>query len=228
MNIRYFNAQSIVNKLVHLEFLFANLSPDIILITETWLHDNIPDSLLNFNGKFNIIRQDRKSKGGGVSILINRALIYLPVHVNKVKYVEIVCVDILGTDSNKLRIIVVYLPPKYVLSTQIITALLNELSILCAIEHDFIIGGDFNMSCLKWNDADRSLKNETGKMILDFCFSNEIIQHINFPTRGVNILDLLLTKSSTKLQNITMLPPIDKSDHNQISFQYTIPQDIKQ
>lgn len=64
----YFNARSIVNKLSELELLITNEMPDIVGISETWLHENIGDNEINFDG-YTLIRKDRNSgvkrRGGG-------------------------------------------------------------------------------------------------------------------------------------------------------------------
>ena len=71
LEIAYFNARSIVNKLKLLTNFLCNTHQDIdlVFITESWLNINIPDSLFNCRG-FSVIRDDRShSKGGGVLIL---------------------------------------------------------------------------------------------------------------------------------------------------------------
>lgn len=55
-----FNARSLVNKLPELHYtLYSNVDIDCFLITETWLHDEIPDGLLDPQSNYSIIRCDR-------------------------------------------------------------------------------------------------------------------------------------------------------------------------
>ena len=65
LRISSFNARSIVNKRLDLQAYVTLVNPDIIAITETWLHNNIDDNELLPNS-YNIHRKDRESRGGGV------------------------------------------------------------------------------------------------------------------------------------------------------------------
>ena len=48
---------------------------DCLFFTESWLHVNFPDSLLDPAGKYTVIRKDRQSgSGGGVCALISKSL----------------------------------------------------------------------------------------------------------------------------------------------------------
>jgi len=53
------NAHSIVNKLPEWYHLLYGCDNDIIFVTETWLHGEIPSSLLDPDGRFDVIRCDR-------------------------------------------------------------------------------------------------------------------------------------------------------------------------
>ena len=53
---------------------------DLLLITETWLHDGISTGLLDLEGKYHVLRKDRThSRGGGVCVFVSRNL-----HVSQV------------------------------------------------------------------------------------------------------------------------------------------------
>jgi len=74
LNIYYQNVRGLRTKLVNLRsFLPLFLSYDILILTETWLIPNIPDSELSLFG-YQIFRLDRNiqnsphSRGGGVFI----------------------------------------------------------------------------------------------------------------------------------------------------------------
>ncbi|VDM24968.1 unnamed protein product [Toxocara canis] len=78
LNCIYFNAQSMVNKLPELKLLADSRAPDGILISETWLTDPFPDSLLSLQSTYRVFRCDRvltkKEGGGGVAILTRLGL----------------------------------------------------------------------------------------------------------------------------------------------------------
>jgi len=65
-----FNSQSIVNKLLELQYLLYTSAYDGILITESWLAPDITDGVLDPKGLYHIFRKDPAgSRGGGVCIL---------------------------------------------------------------------------------------------------------------------------------------------------------------
>jgi len=70
----YFNARSITNKVDELQLYINDENPDVIGITETWLHEDIFDSELNaFDDT--IYRHDRNNKqGGGTALLIKKSI----------------------------------------------------------------------------------------------------------------------------------------------------------
>ena len=66
----FMNADSIMNKIDLLQAHVYELEPDIIAITESWTHVEIPDGILKIQGYDLIGRRDRKDtlkgRGGGV------------------------------------------------------------------------------------------------------------------------------------------------------------------
>ena len=89
---------------------------------------------------------------------------------------------------------------------------LNKLK--TAHQH-IIIGGDFNFpgwdwqnSCLKENCQNPSLHNRFGSILDDF----GLTQIINKPTRGDNILDLIITNNPSLVNRTEIIPGI--SDHD--------------
>jgi len=99
LNLSLFNARSICNKLPELHSLLYHETRDIILITETWLNGNIPNGLLDPEGKFHIFLHDRKERrGGGVCVLTRRELNAFNISVSdSYSDIELLC-----------RIIVIY------------------------------------------------------------------------------------------------------------------------
>ena len=71
LNIIYFNARSIRNKMDELKILISEVKPDIVGIVETWLTEENFDSEIEIDD-YNFIRKDRKSDtksiGGGIII----------------------------------------------------------------------------------------------------------------------------------------------------------------
>ena len=71
--IYFCNARSVCNKLPTLSAIVNSHLYDILIFTETWLNDAIPNAMLLNNNYYNLYRHDRvtKSHGGGILIYIN-------------------------------------------------------------------------------------------------------------------------------------------------------------
>lgn len=66
-SILLFNTRSLFNKIDDLKIRVNELKPDLICITETWFDYTTSDASISIPG-FDILRQDRDSRGGGVAI----------------------------------------------------------------------------------------------------------------------------------------------------------------
>ena len=73
LNVIVVNFQSFFNKRVEFSNLINDLKIDIVLASETWLYSNISNSELCLND-FDVFRNDRPSRGGGVFIAVRKEL----------------------------------------------------------------------------------------------------------------------------------------------------------
>ena len=117
------NVNHILNKLDELTIIVNNNKPDIVAITETWLSDDISDSVCGLPG-YSVIRRDRQSGiGGGVMFYIHNSLIYRKlVNVSDSNDIfEVLFVSVrprvLPRPLSVVIIAVVYSPPWYNAST---------------------------------------------------------------------------------------------------------------
>ena len=78
----------------------------------------------------------------------------------------------------------------------------SSLDVLCNI----IICGDFNMSHINWRYLSQNVP-ESEKFCIKFVIDNGSFQFVTFPTRGLNILDLLLVDDKYLAFNIMCLCP---------------------
>ena len=87
--------------------------------------------------------------------------------------------------------------------------------------------GDFNAPHITWKHTSTSdynshyPTNSTEKAIVDFSNHFHLTQHINFPTRKENTLDLLFSNGHVIISSLTHLPPFGTfhaSDHDSFSF----------
>ncbi|CAH8549860.1 unnamed protein product [Dicrocoelium dendriticum] len=92
---------------------------------------------------------------------------------------------------------------------------------------DCLIVGDFNAPHINWDLLHCHLSPESfDTSLLETVLKTNLTQHITSPTRLLpgqtpHILDLVLTPSLADVSELTLLPPIGKSDHCTISFLWT-------
>ena len=112
LNVCYFNARSIVNKVTYMEN-FLKINPiHIVFIVETWLNPNISSTLVCPRG-YSIIRKDRqKRKGGGIMILYKNHLPIEEICYHKPQTIEFLCITLSTKNWDApLCFLCVYLPP---------------------------------------------------------------------------------------------------------------------
>ena len=81
--------------------------------------------------------------------------------------------------------------------------------------HDILLGGDFNFS--GWDWSNKTLKTGSSFTTLHHIFGDllddrGLTQLIETPTRGHNILDLMITNNPSKIRQVKVVPAI--SDHD--------------
>ena len=69
----HINARSLVPKMDELKVWVHSSNPEVLVITETWLRNSISYPEVHLPG-YNLFRQDRSSKGGGVAIFVKEHL----------------------------------------------------------------------------------------------------------------------------------------------------------
>ena len=224
------------NKCDFLHGLITSFPSDhIIALTETHLTSNHLDAEITKSfDDFTPLRCDRdiatgrKSKNGGVALLLSPNIISSP----PLKYSNGSC-ELLITELNELNVttIVIYRPPDATLE-EFNDVLAKAVDFLNAHpSKDIIVAGDFNFSpeVVKWKTIDdlcvpvpSSFRTDSRKdqfqRLLDF--TNEFFLHqiISEPTRENNILDLVFT-TSTYMFHSPLNAKIPVSDHHLLQFQ---------
>ena len=137
-------------------------------------------------------------------------------------------IDFLGVDFNivsfYIRVILVYCPPQLTKNFDTINSLTSTLAEKCTVDFPIIILGDFNFPGIYWpNISENNINCTTKNILLDFITQLKLKQHINFPTRNNNILDIILTDNKYNLiTSVKNCPPFSISDHNSIEFSLNI------
>ena len=94
-------------------------------------------------------------------------------------------------------------------------ALHNVIGQACRTYKNVLICGDFNHGIIDW---DLLQCNREGQKFLDLTLDCFLHQHVNEPTRGENILDLVLSSWESMVDNLVVHELFANSDHNFITF----------
>ena len=86
-----------------------------------------------------------------------------------------------------------------------------------------IIMGDFNLPDIDWVNMLASNRSES---FLELIMDSFLYQNVNRPTRGDNILDLVLSCDKDMVNDLQMQCPIANSDHNVICWRMTVNGDL--
>ena len=193
------------------------MKPDILLLTETWLHNSLPSKVLEMES-YNIYRRDRKGKGGGLLTAVNKNIL------SNLSFCSTDC-EILSVDINisqrKIRIINVYNPTTS--NTQNLKQIVDNLKALIDKVNLYIIIGDFNLPNYDWKNPSLNHSNPYHEMEKFIIYSQPIHQMIDFATRGPNLLDIVLTNSVGLVRNLQTTTTLWESDHCPFSGTITLP-----
>jgi hypothetical protein len=211
------NAQSFVDieKRSELETYAANMDLDIIAITETWTskegNRSMMDSELNMSG-YVLYRRDRcevktNKGGGGVLIYVKEGLTTMEnVELNTL-ICEAMWIKIYLESGSFLNFGVCYRCNSTTLeeTEQMFSAIRNST------KNQAVIVGDFNYPGINWTTLDSKSNEEVFTDLVYDCF---LTQHVNLPTRGDNILDLVLTTEPNMVENLQVIEHLSTADHN--------------
>ena len=181
---------------------------NIICITETWCKD---DTLLTaFDDKFQVFMQNRTvGIGGGVLLAVRNNIGCKLIHKDTIGGCEILIVDIKYSGTNYVRYVAAYRPPD--------TNVENSVELFNVIHENlqnvnlFMILGDFNLPDISWNEF--TTGSRISEEFLTTCLRLGAHQCVNFPTRGENMLDLILCSHRGLINSICSKPPFANSDH---------------
>lgn len=181
------------------------------------------DAMIAPTDKYYIARRDRKNRlGGGVCAVISKrfAVNILPTDEN----VEMVAFDIL-LDTFTYRIILCYRPPDHdVAAWNYFTAMLACFEQLCNINYNIVIAGDFNLPYLSWDTLlTTGVHVKYHQTFLDFVSEHGLVQCVAEPTRGDNILDLVLVNEPLLINSCVTSTPLGRSDHMTVDFDLVLP-----
>ena len=203
LKILYYNSRSIVHKLETSCLLYK---PDIICITETWLHSEIQDTELCIPN-YELIRLDRDRHGGGVAIYVANHLPYITL-VRGPYSLEFLCISVKYNVSKTFIICVFYRPPSSPVSLfDTFSLVLEELCI--PMYSTFLIFGDFNVDVSTPNYLCKYLHN----VIHQHALSITPTGYTRVTDTSMTTIDLVLSTSPELFETCETIPPIGTSDH---------------
>ena len=220
-NVLIVNSRSIVRKIDELEYYSNEYKIEIIIVTETWLSDNIPSEAVNISG-YTLIRKDRgNGLGGGCAIYV-REVISTKIR-NDLSDPNFECQWVilrpkwLPRTVSRIAVACVYLPPTIDQGSleNFYDCFYSCYDIVSSEspETGFIVAGDFN-PCSNGFDV---------KHLLNYCDTN-LKQVVKDPTRNSNILDLIFTNISSHYNPPEVIAPLSSSDHNMVLWKAKVKQ----
>jgi len=209
------NARSITNKLNELEFLLTSHPDQIVCVTESWLDETVPNSVIIRNTDNICFRCDRVGKkGGGVMVLIPKKFKSFEIASTSNESFEGIMLSVFINSIN-FTLVNVYRPPGN--DPQFMPKFENFLQPVLAKPECLILMGDFNLPDINWTTLTTDVSNQNiNYQFLEFSLLNALHQAVHFSTREENLLDLCLTSDTIFISHVECLAPFASSDHNQI------------
>ena len=187
---------------------------DIIGVTESWLNTENRDFLAEYNlPGYSIFEKSRTDKkGGGILLYVKDHL--NPVQLPKPQIANIDTLYLLLKDNLGKKIVIglIYRPPAQPVPTD--REIYEQISEICNNE-DTVLMGDFNLPVQKWGEQ---INCHNGQDLYANLQESSLTQLVHSPTRGNNILDLVLTTNSDLIENLIVDEEFSKSDHRAITF----------
>ena len=211
LTIAYTNAQSIMNKIEELRLVAAVDKPDIIALTESWTNEMVEQCVLSIDGYHTPVRQDRKDtkdgRGGGVLLYVKSCMTFSEITPNA-KFTNSVWIKLTHVNGDKVIVGLVYRSPNS--SADNNSGLVSTMNEMCQTNNQVIIVGDFNFPSINWE----LLTADNSSEFFLTCIQDEYLtQHVSFPTRKSNILDLVFTSELEMCNNIVPMGYLGGSDH---------------
>ena len=240
LSVAYCNAQGLIlmstmksqapifqtNKLLEIQSYIHINSPDIMIINETWLNDNINSNEIVSEQFYKMFRLDRttddkkkysKFGGGGLLVLVKQSLKVETKFVNIETWAPILSIEIKFEDSSKICLSSFY---RYGYSSlDMYDEAARYYRAVCQKYNKLILIGDINLSSIKdWENPNPSCNIE--KSYVDLFNDLGLNCLVNEPThREGNILDVLLCNQPGLVSNLSIDPDkICCSDHYSFTF----------
>ena len=206
-----------MNRRLQLQTHVSLVNPDLVAITETWLHNGVSDGEI-FPDSYIVQRRDHKSRGGGVLLAIKSSSLCFR-RCDLETECEILWCKIPVRGSTSYFFGVFYRPPNS--DIEYLEELYKSLEKVHLLSErvKIILTGDFNFPGIDWNLTAPLQPNSLSDYFCDtimnyFCLT----QSIDTPTRGDALFDLVISNCPENLMDIDVCDSLGTSDHNIVNF----------
>ena len=186
---------------------------DIIAISESWLDCGNRDFVGSFSlPNYKLFHRDRQTRlGGGVMLYVRNEIEAVVINSTSICNTDIIAVS-LNVNKTKFNIAIVYRPPSQEeCNDRELFDFLSDLS----KQRLTVIMGDLNFPNVNYaNDC----ADSEGSRLVNFLNDNFLYQMVREPTRGNNILDLILTTDENFVEGVEVGTQVGTSDHNSLRF----------
>ncbi|XP_072016713.1 uncharacterized protein [Amphiura filiformis] len=206
------NFQSIYRKKEVLWSLIDAVKPDVISGCETWLKPAITHGEI-LPPDYKLYRKDRHDGYGGVLLAVHSSLTSYQLETNS--DAEFVAAKILNGKEKPLVIGALYRPTNN--SQEYIDSLNKTIEDLCVSNPECAIwsSGDINLPDIEWS-TDQVIGHQYPKSLnesfLQTLSRTGLEQLVDFPTRGDNTLDIVITNRPSLVNRCEGMPGL--SDHD--------------
>jgi hypothetical protein len=214
------NFQSLKTKQAEFLNLLDSVKPDIVFGTETWVDASVTDSQIVPPG-YIVYRKDRKMNGGGVLLAVRDTIRTCAAPEFDTDCEIVWCkLDIVG---HKSLYLCSYYNPK-TSNQEGFVQFRQSLERASSVNNACIlVAGDFNMPGIDWRS--KSVKagcqhSATHQYFLDTVEDYGLSQLVDAPTRGTNVLDLVLTNRPASVIRTEVLPGV--SDQDVVFFELSV------
>ena len=212
-----FNARSAANCWNIIAPLLLLMNVNIIAITETWFSPDDDFSVYELQGFSQFCKCRYGKRGGGVMLCIKSTLSpKLLSSSSPTSTFDMISVQFFTPDPT---IITLVSSPDCSHTDSI--CLYRQLSDVLnhAGSCNILIFGDFNLPYICWDNLANTRNDGIHDSFHELCLPYDLHQIVSGPTRGRNLLDLILVSHPACYGPVTVEPPISNSDHDSITFE---------
>ena len=190
-------------------------------ITESWANIDITDAELGLTG-YVMFRKDRIGRrGGGVILYVKESIQAYEIKLEREADCDEAVWCKIVSGNSKLTIGLVYRSPN--INEEDNTKIKNAIKEVS--KGECIIMGDFNHGHIQWNSLESTgIEDQQFLCLIQDSF---LTQHVLEPTRGENVLDIVLSSQKELVDNVKIFEPLGNSDHNQIHFDINVKSESK-